>query len=425
MPSRTAAALAALWLGAALPAQAQTPAPAQVPAQTPPETLPEPYYLGVAQAYTHDSNLFRLPDGSAPPPSVKGRSDRIATTSLLAGIDRSIGRQRLRGNASLKHNRFRDNKQFDNDGHGMNLMLDWETVNRLSGNVNLASNRSLRRFDPSEASAASERNVETVKLADATVRLGVVTRATIEANANHRRVDYSSARFRDRTYRQTAGSLGARYRPAAATTFGVGLRFTEGRYPFFDDRYERRDVDLTGRWEPGDGTVVSGRLSFGQTEYDRFTERDYSGPSGALGVLWQPTGKIRLAARASRETGQDSAFLTYGTESVLGLADYSRTTTSARVQATYLATAKTQLLLSASHARRSLVTRLGGVAGTTVMEGSDRVTQWQIGPTWAPTRSLQFGCDVTHERRSARGVGSSPYRSNGASCYGQFVIFPG
>lgn len=422
MTSRTAAS-AALMLCAALPLYAQ-PA-TQNQAQAPGGALPEPYYLGVSQAYTRDSNLFRLPEGAAAPGSARSRSDAIATTSLLAGLDRSFGRQRLRGNATLQRHRFRDNDQFDNDGHGLNLALDWETLNRLSGNVSLASNRSLRRFDPSETSVASERNVETVKLADAAVRLGVVTRATVEAGVNHRKVDYSSARFADRAYQQTATSFGGRYRPAAATTLGAGLRFTQGRYARFDDRYDRRDIDLTGRWEPGDGTVVSGRLSFGKTEYDRFTERNYSGLSAAIGVLWQPTGKIRLSGRAARDTGQDSAFLTYGTETALGLADYSRTTTSAKVQAVYLATAKTQLQLGASHARRSLVTRLDGIAGSTVLEGSDRVTQWQIGPTWQPSRGLQFGCDLTHERRSARGVGSSPYRSNSASCYGQFTMFPG
>lgn len=434
------AACAALLLCSALPAiaqvaqaqstqaQAQTQAPpgsAAPTAQGPVAEAPEPYHIGAALAYTHDSNLFRLPDGVAPPTAKRKRSDAISTASVIAGLDRSFGRQRVRGTASLKHNRFRENKQFDNEGHALNLALDWETINRLSGNVSVASNRSLRRFDPSEASAASERNVETVDVADATVRLGVVTRATVEANVNHRRVDYSSARFRDRAYQQTAASLGGRYRPAAATTFGAGLRLTEGRYPWFDDRYQRRDIDFTGRWEPGDGTVVNGRFSIGKTEYDRFTERNYSGPSGAIGVLMEPTCKIRLSLRAARDTGQDSAFLTYGTESVMGLADYSRTTTSARVQATYLATAKTQLQVSAMHARRSLATRLDGVGGSAVAEGRDRLTQWQIGPTWAPTRSLLFGCEFTHEQRSARGTGSSPYRSKGASCYGQFVMFPG
>ena len=250
MTSRTAAAIAALLCGAALPGRAQTPG-----------GLPEPYYLGVSQAFARDSNLFRLPDGYPTPTSAKSRSDAISTTSLLAGLDRSLGRQRLRGSATLQHNRFRDNDQFDNDGHGLNLVLDWETLNRLSGNVSLASNRSLRRFDPSETSVASERNVETVKVADATVRLGVVTRATVEANVNHREVDYSSARYADREYKQTAESIATRYRPAAATTVGVGLRFTQGHYARGDDRYDRRDIDLTGRWEPGDGTSVSGRLN--------------------------------------------------------------------------------------------------------------------------------------------------------------------
>ena len=46
-----------------------------------------PYYVGVSQAFTHESNVFRVATGQAE------SSDTYSTTSLLAGIDQPFGRR--------------------------------------------------------------------------------------------------------------------------------------------------------------------------------------------------------------------------------------------------------------------------------------------------------------------------------------------
>ena len=61
-------------------ASAQTTAPATASSD------PNPYYLGVSQALTHDTNVTRSPQGP---------SDNYSSTSLLGGFDQPIGRQRL------------------------------------------------------------------------------------------------------------------------------------------------------------------------------------------------------------------------------------------------------------------------------------------------------------------------------------------
>src|SRR5450631_4768822 len=60
---------------------------------------PNPYYVGVSQGFTHDSNVFRIPSGP---------SDNFSTTSLLGGFDQPISRQRIFGSGSVSLNRYFD-----------------------------------------------------------------------------------------------------------------------------------------------------------------------------------------------------------------------------------------------------------------------------------------------------------------------------
>ena len=89
-----------------------------------------PYYLGVSQGFTHESNVFRSPNGS---------SDTYSSTSLLGGFDQPIGRQRLFGTASVSANRYFKQSELDNTSYALNAGLDWETINKLSGNVNASA----------------------------------------------------------------------------------------------------------------------------------------------------------------------------------------------------------------------------------------------------------------------------------------------
>ena len=49
-------------------------------------------------------------------------------------------------------------------------------------------------------------------------------------------------------------------------------------------------------------------------------------------------------------------------------------------------------------------------------------TEFTLGATWEPTRSLVFGCDLGQERRSATGDLSLPYSAGRASCYAQVFL---
>ena len=60
-----------------------------------------PWYVGVSQGLTYESNLYRvdtttdLNNGRDPTQPPVSRSDTVSVTSLVGGIDQPIGRQRL------------------------------------------------------------------------------------------------------------------------------------------------------------------------------------------------------------------------------------------------------------------------------------------------------------------------------------------
>lgn len=377
-----------------------------------------PYYLGVSATLAHDSNLYRLGEGALPA-SVKSRSDTSTTTALVAGVDQTWGRQRLSGSGSLRSSRFSRNEQLNNTGHGLNLALDWATVERLSGTLRISSDRSLRRFDPAyETAIGLDRNIEDNTLITGTVRLGVVTRLTAEGTLSRRAVRFSADAYKGSEYNEGVGSLGLRYRLGGATTVGLAWRQARVRQVSGNDPYNRRNIDLTGTWDPSALTTVYARVSHSSTEHSRQPQYDFSGFTGELRGSTQVTGKIKLSTRLSRDTGQ--SYSTVDFSGFTSATEFNRQTTALRLAADYGFSNKISVNANLENARRNL-------SGTlTAISGSDRTTTASVGARWLPTRATQLGCDVSREQRSVSSDGITTvgraYGSTGLSCYGQFVL---
>lgn len=413
---RLAAALATLVAGAAM-------------AQS------SPYYIGVAQSLAYESNLYRVGDGQEAQLAQAGlsKSDTVSGTSLVAGVDQAIGRQRVYGSANLRANRYANNKTLDNQSYGLNLALDWATVGRLSGTLSAAADQNLAQFNNRLAAGGVEtkKNVVRTNQVDAKLRLGVVTKYTLEATLGHRDRSYSAAEYDSSEYRQTSGSLGLRYRPSGALSLGAALRITEATYPKFRpvangfeaDRLERQDIDFTATWQPSALSQFNLRLSPTHTSYDRDTGSDFSGVTGSATWGWQPTGKLKLTTGLSRDTGQSSDAVNLGFFGS-GVTDYSRTTSALSVKADYEFSAKIAVNAGLSVAHRALTTTLSQQNTTfSTVGGSDNTTVLSLGARWLPTRSIQLGCNASAENRSSSNTALSVALSGNAfSCYGQFVL---
>jgi hypothetical protein len=414
MPTRQRAHLTTLLVlaGTALPAAAQT----------------SPWYIGVSQAFTYESNLYRI-DSSTPLDPSLSRNDTISSTSLVGGLDQPIGRQRVYGSLLLSANRYAENDDLNGASYRFTGGLDWSTVERFSGNVNFSASQNQRQFnvDTAPGQVETQKNDETIEQIDAIFRAGVVTRLTLEAGVGYRQVGYSSDFYASSEYDQTTGSLGVRYRPGIAT-FGAAYRHSQSDYAdngtdLVNDN-TRDSIDFTVSWPATGNSSLYVRISPTRVDYDNFSDRDFDGVTGAAKWTWTPTGKLKLGTRVVYDIGQDSNFESFGGPSnPTGTSTTSRTSTELLLNADYEATAKIALSASLGYTYRDLDRNLNlnGQSADTG-DGSDDTTAFSFGARWSPTRSVQLGCEYGHDRRSAKGGLTQDYSANTFSCFGQFVV---
>jgi len=378
-----------------------------------------PYSIGVAQTFSHESNLLRLRDGQIAQPGFSA-SDTLSSTALVAGIDQSFGRQRLSGNAVLRANRYNKNEDFNSTGYSLNLGLDWETIERLSGRVSLGADSNQRadlrdRFGRFIAGS----NSEDTKRITSTARLGLAGPLSLELGFNYTDVSYESPLAAYAEYRQVGGSLGVRYRLGGATSVALSYRTADIDYPNLlinlanpRDKRKRQDIDLNFLWVPSGASRLDLTLSQGRTRYEQLSERDFEGATGSLQWTYNPGGRLRGNLRLARDTGQTSDLATTA---------FSQTTDTLRIGADYDITGKIVASASIQHYRRTLD---GSGIFVTGIRGSDNGNTLTLGLRWAVLRSVTVGCQGSYEKR---GTNSNPLLNDGytakiASCYGQVAL---
>ena len=369
----------------------------------------DPWYLGARAAVTTESG---------------GRDDTYVTTSLRGGLDVPLGRQRVFADASVSNTRFDRHSQSNTDGYGLNAGIDWQTIERLSGDVRVRASRSLAPFTfvglqttAGGAIPVSETfdNVEKLQDVSASARLGVVTPLTIEGTAGHREVSYTATQYAPLEYQQDRGRLGVVYRFSDILSLGTGVSVQETDYPNAiggPDASSRRDVYVSARWVPTGASAVTARINGGKIEFDRETVRNFSGATGYVAWDWRPTGKLRFVTTLARDAGQDARFIQLRLNDVLQLpqlADFSRVSNSLTVHASHAYSGKLSFGAALQHVRSQ-------EASSVVGDRSENATALSLSATWLATRSLSFGCETSYSE------GSQTRSATALGCYGQFTL---
>jgi len=373
-----------------------------------------PWYVGATQDFTHESNVLGTSTGEI--------SDTISTTTLRAGLNQPFGRQRLRADATLSHQRYKDLSERDNSGYSIGLLLDWSTIERLSGNLSLASQRRQADVNVGGITPAIS-NIERSDELGFRARLGLASMLALEAGVGHRRVSFSAPEYAAREYRQDSGNLGFVYRPGGLLTLSTGVSGADTRYLAPEagqtqaDRNKRRDVYLSANWVPTGASTVDARIAYGTSEYDLATSADFEGLTGTLRWTWRPSGRLTLTTALSRDSGQEAGYIrTAADDGTTSATDFSRVTNRVGLSAAYQLTGKVDLIAELSHARRGLVDRVTGDTGR------DNTSMAALGARWAVTRTIALGCNLSRESRSASGVGSSDLDNDRFGCFGSVTV---
>jgi len=391
-------ALVSMAAAAALPAVAQT----------------SPYSLAVSQKFSHSSNLFQTAGATV--------SDTQSVTSLIAGLDQPIGRQRLSASLSASLNRYQDNSQLNNEGYALRAGWDWSTINNISLSLKADASQSLGDFSPAGLPSITTKNLVSSQGFGATVRQGVVTRLTTEASFSHRRTRNSNALFGSRDLDTDEGSVGVKYRLGGATNVGAALRMTRGEYPDYlvfggqtlSETFRRRNLDLNADWQPSGVSRLNARVSLGKETYNRDTVRDISGLTYSIGWSWKPSGKVSLNAALTRDTGDEATTLTLGDFALTGNA-VNRVRNGLSLSANYALTAKIGLSASASTSSGTVVTPNTGATGR------ERTQRIAFGAKWDPTRTVRVGCDFSRDSRDASALATA-YDADVFGCFAQLTL---
>lgn len=391
-----------------------------------------PWYVAASQSYSYESNLLRLGNGQEPPPTFS-RNDDVLSTSLLAGLDQPIGRQRLFGNLTVRQNRYSGNPQFNNTSYSASGGINWSTIERLSGTLSVSANRALQSFATNVFSADRLNNQESTEAISGSIAVGLVTEYSLVASGGHRRVHNSldDPGIRSREFYQDNGELSLRWAPSGIATFGLGVGVTRGRYPKFGiqangdyqaDRFKRNDLVVTATLRPSGASTVDIRLANGETRYDLNQQRDFSGVTGSLAWNWQATGKVRLSTSLSRDTGQDSFATRFNNAPTT--TDYSRIVDQVRAQLSYDFSAKVGFSAAAAYARREQVRTINDPSIPPDANARDRTLTLSLGARWSPRRYATLGCDVSSEKRDASGSTelTADMAAKSLTCFGQLTL---
>jgi hypothetical protein len=388
-----------------------------------------PYYIGGSVGYSRLSNVLGLPDGASVPTLLgyESKSDNVTSYALVGGIDQPIGRQRLYGDLTLRHNKYARNEILDNNSYAVTAGVDWETVERISGNLTLKANRDLLQFSTIDQ-PTGVRNLVTTRQADFTGRIGGTTRLTLEAGAGYRSVDYSDASYNPRDFRQASVSLGGRYWPSSGNYVDLSLRHSEGRYPRFRrssddfeaDRFDRRGVELSAYYQHAGISSLYARLVHSRIDYDLQDNLDFSGFTGMIKGSWQPASKIRLTTELARDRAADLRFSLDPSDPAGPQLEGAQLATALRLRVAYAATAKVSFNANAGHTSRSVTVSNAQIS----QSGREKTRQFGLGAAWTPTRTSRIACDLSRQRQRSDVVQSLNVSSNSASCSAQLTIQP-
>jgi hypothetical protein len=387
-----------------------------------------PYRIGAGLSFARDDNLFRAPAGEE-------TSDRITTYSIFGGVDETIGRQRLRANADLRRTNYDERGDLDHNGYGLTLGWSGATVGEVSWDLGYTARRSLASYTNVLEAERRVRNLETNRQATASVQVGLQAQWVAGLNASHRRIDYSAPEYADDQLRVDSVGANVLWNPLGPVSLSLGPRVSKGRYPqardlgggvFQADEFDRKDIDFGIKWVATGASTLNARLSLTRQTFDVLGDRDFEGATGQLRWQWQITGKTRLDAVLSRDTGSETSFFMTDILGApqRGTGDNSRVTNSLAARIDLEATAKTSFALSGYLAERRLAasSRLGDGSAFVDIEGNERAGSVALSVRYTPTRNSVLGCEAAHHRRASSSVLSSSYRANTLGCSAQLAF---
>jgi exopolysaccharide biosynthesis operon protein EpsL len=379
----------------------------------------DPFSVDITQTFLRDNNIFRLPDGRHPAPSVNDgspdgpRDDTVSSTALNGHFEHDYSLQHLSANIALVHERYDEYDYLDNTAKGGGLAWDWAIGRHLTGTMAATQSESLRSFADS---ASTERSLNTYRryFVDANYWWHPLWSAGIGARKITSR--YSDEASSGTEYDEDAVEAKITFRSSSSNRIALVVIGTDGSYPgrselqasLFDSGYEQTSAQLQGDWRLSGQSRVNGYLGHTWRDYDHLSQRDFSGLTGRLGYDWLASEKVGIKLQARKEVGAES-----------DLVDNHVVTTAISVDPYWNLSDEISLSVGAEFYRRDY----RGDPEPGMSEAppkNDTTQQLQAGCRYAPSRHFNVTLMVQKDQRDSRNT-SREYSSTQTSVAGQLI----
>jgi exopolysaccharide biosynthesis operon protein EpsL len=371
-------------MACALAAQA---AVAQAPGGGATAGAESPVRFVVGADVTWDDNLFRTPD------TQPLQAERTTTAYVGLRIDKPYGQQRFLLNVTEAAYRYQNQSYLDFDALSYAGEWQWRVSPRVSGT--LSADRSENLVSYADVQNTSQRNLRIFEnqrfSADGWLTGGWHLLATAFRQDQRDTVPSTL----QSSFQATGGEGGVRYDFGSGSTLAFVLRSVDGEYTdqvvdpvnLIDDGYRRDEAEVQATWAASAKTAWRGRLARVDYRSDEFVQRDFSGTTGDLGLLWSPTATLKVGATATRllEAWRDST-ASYRAANRLLLAPV------------WQVGARTTLRMGFDYATYEY---LNPVVATTAPLRQDKVQGLTLAADWAPTRNSLISASVLLEHRDS------------------------
>jgi hypothetical protein len=404
---RTPGAVAALTVSAAA---ALAPALARADS--------DPGYVAVQEAVSHDSNIYRAPDGDGPVPS-----DWISTTSLIGSLDEPLGRGRLKLDGQLDANRFKTNTSLNANSHRLAGELDWATLDHLQGEMGYSNSEQLYRYALDSGQIATGLNTETLDQGFFRAHLGEVTRWTLDAGAQFYDRRFSALEYEENDLHRWDVSLGTTFRDTPDLAFSLSARRTRGRYENLDDDYLRDDFIGGVTWSPTGASTLVARAGVSRESHTLASQRDTHQWNASLRWQWQPTGRTTVNVSFVRDSDTGTSDFEFLNTAIVNTD--ARIRSAINTALAYELSAKVRATATVGWTHRQLDGAYVQPDGAILQQGTDDLWLGVLGLDWQPTRALELACNVSRERRGVAGDTQGltyAYSATVLVCSGQFAF---
>ena len=381
----------------------------------------EPFSFDASEVIQHQSNILRT-DTSG------DKSDWLSTTEFRAALNQEIGRERLKGSASVNLDHYSKFSDRDSTGYTAQGEFDWSTIGDLSGALGADSHRRQYLYGLDGDQASTTKNLQTDNHAFARVQLGGLARWSIFGGFDASERKYSDPSFDFNEVQQTAISAGSSYATSPDLSFGVQGRYVHGKYPHVvlstgEEAFSTKTVGVNTKWTASGNSAFDANVGYTQQRMDGQSDQHYI--TGAVNWHWAPPSHFAFELGASRDSTTsvgEGATIANTNTSINGRS----LNTIAHLDVSYALTAKVTLDALAQYIHRkysdALIPTSLSFGGTVVFEpadGASNTSRFTLSAHYLPTRTTSVGCGFSREvhssEQSIRTI-SQPYTNNTVQC---------